>query len=315
MKYLYQDNTIKLEYKKGFVYGTFFKKASVRDALLDTKIFSVNVVNFLLKNGLLKNITDGKILYHNRFVKSGEQISANIYDNELSNYDPIEKELEILYEDDFFLILNKPAGEILFFTASNNKPCIASYINHYYIKTNQKHKLRFVNRLDKDATGILIIAKNRLAHNFIFKNHSKKYSAIIPAIPFTSGIIDYPLIRNMPNTYCCPHGKESITIWRKAISNKQFSFVIVNLPTGRTHQIRVHFKHYFRPIIGDYQYDGMSSKIAQRCFLHCLRLRFKHPFLKQQIKITAPFPDDMKQFLIKIRDFETFRFYHLESAK
>jgi 23S rRNA pseudouridine1911/1915/1917 synthase len=308
-KYRFEDNTVILEYREGFIYANFKKKATIRDVLLDTKIFTVNLVNFLLKNGLIKNLSDGKTIYHNRFIKKDSIISMQIYDNELSDYVPIKKNLNILYEDDFFLIINKQPGEILFFTASNDKPCIASYINYYYNETGQKHKLRFVNRLDKDATGILVVAKNRLAHNFIFKNHDKKYSAIIPEIPFTSGKIEYSLIRNMPTTYCCPHGKPSTTIWRKAISNKQFAFVIINLPTGRTHQIRVHFKHYHLPLIGDHQYGGMYSEIAQRCFLHCLRIRFRHPFLKHNIKITAPFYNDMEEFLDKIRNNSTFSFY------
>lgn len=260
--YSFKDSSIELDYRNGIITGKFLKKATIRDTLLDTGLFSLNLVNSLLKSGNILNISDNRIIHHNRFIKKDQKIRINIADNELSDYEPIEKELEILFEDDFFLIINKKPGEILFFTASNSKPCIASYINHYYMKTNQKHKLRFVNRLDKDASGILIIAKNRLAHNFIFENHQKKYSAIIPEIPFTSGKIEYPLMRNMPTTYCCQHGKPSTTIWRKALSNNQFAFVIINLFTGRTHQIRVHFKHFHLPFIGDHQYGGMHSDIA-----------------------------------------------------
>lgn len=302
---------IKIFYKNKKLSLKFDYKRSVKSALNETELFSSKLIKYLLKNGKIKD-ESGRVIHDNRYVKENKKIFIDLYDDELSDYKSIPYDLDILFEDDFFLIINKPPRNILFYTASNEKPCIASYVNHYYEKTGQKNKLRFVNRLDKDTSGILIIAKNRLAHNYIFNNHSKKYIAIVPSFSKHSGILNKKLHRVMPHTYNCDVlGKESLTRYRKIIENKQFSVMLVKIYTGRTHQIRVHFKHFEHPLIGDYQYGGMHSTIAPRLFLHCGILNFTHPVSGKQIKIKAPFLKDMSYFIEKIKSEKYFKFYNV----
>jgi 23S rRNA pseudouridine1911/1915/1917 synthase len=280
-------------YKNGFLIFETAKKVFLK-SFLKEKGLSSNIINALLNDGKIL-VNDKKIVKNKKF--SGT-VKLKIYDGELSDYVPIEKKIDILYEDDFFLILNKPYGEILFFTSDNSKPCIASYVNYYYVKTGQKHKLRFVNRLDKDTTGILIIAKNRFAHHYIYENHKKVYAAITPKLYKNSGKIEKPLIRRMPFTYVCEsYGKYSCTIFRKICDKNEFSFVMMKLKTGRTHQIRAHFKYLGFPLIGDKHYGGYVGDGFNRTLLHCYRMSFIHPVDGKFIKITAPLPDDMKKIL------------------
>ncbi|MGM0607409.1 MAG: RluA family pseudouridine synthase [Candidatus Muiribacteriota bacterium] len=262
------------------------KKQKLIDFLFNSKMFSKKLIKSLIKENKILDLNNNK-LNKNKILREGEKIFLQFEDEKYSDYVPIKYNLDILYEDDFFLIINKMPGTILFFTASNNKPCIASYVNYYYKKNNIKSKIRFVNRLDKDTTGILILAKNRFAHTWIFNNHQKTYVALTPKLIKKTGVVNAALIRKMPYTYVCERGKKAKTRYRTLKDYKYSSLVATKIYTGRTHQIRVHFKHLNHSLIADKAYGGMKHSQRKTFFLHCVRVKFIHPVSKKLIKVTA----------------------------
>jgi len=283
-------------FKDGYLFLKVKENIRIKDYLRSLKIFSNNLIHRLIKQRAI-SFTDGSKIGKNRLLGTDDEIKVFLEDCETSDYVPIDGSVDILYEDDLFLIINKQPDEILFFTASKNRPCIASYVQYYFNKNNIISKIRFVNRLDRDTSGILVIAKNSFAHNFIFNNHTKTYYAVTFDYYRTSGVISHRLIRRMPYTYVCENeGKESVTRFRKVCSKNGFSLIACKLLTGRTHQIRVHMAFEGFPLIGDKGYGGVMIDGVKRQLLHCGNISFFHPFKKKRIKIRAPFPEE---FMIK----------------
>ncbi len=218
-----------------------------------------------------------------------------------------------VYEDDDLLILNKQPGVTVHPTKGHPVHTLANGLMKYMEDTNQAFKIRFINRLDMDTSGLLAVAKNSHAQDDFTKqmqaNQTKKcYLAIVNGIvkddDFT---INLPIGRPDPEEVrrgVMDDGYPSIThvhtIERYAKDNG-YTLVELLLETGRTHQIRVHMSHIGHPLVGDELYGGNNPNLLNRQALHAYKLSFRHPVSSEPIVVTAPLPQDIKDVIEKIK--------------
>ena len=190
-----------------------------------------------------------------------------------------EIEIEILYEDDYILVVNKPSGISSQPSRKHQTDNLISCIKSYFIKNNIQSNIHLVNRLDFSTSGLMIIAKDGVTHfEFSKINILKKYVCEIEGhINPDNGVINLPIDRyEAPSIkrYVSENGKPSITYYNVLKKKNNTDIVDVTLGTGRTHQIRVHFSHLGHPLIGDELY-GKKDEFLK---LHCYCLSFIHPW-------------------------------------
>lgn len=240
--------------------------------------------------------------------KEGDVITATMPE-EVSNFPEENIPIYPVYEDQDLLIINKQAGYIVHPTKGHPIHTMANGIMKYMRETGQSYKIRFVNRLDMDTTGLLIIAKNSHAQDDLvrqMKNNSLKkyYKAIVIGIvqddEFT---IDLPIGRLSPEKVArevttAELGKPSVThVTVLKRYNKGYTLVELKLDTGRTHQIRVHMSHIGYPVVGDYLYGGDNPWLIERQALHAYKLIFNHPVTGVETIVASPLPDDMNRVI------------------
>ena len=226
--------------------------------------------------------------------------------------------LEIVYEDDYILAVNKAAGVLMHPTSTVRDGTLANGVLYYYDETEQAHDFHPVHRLDKDTSGIVIIAKTSVVQHAFDKQHTKfqkVYDAIIEGfMPSQSATINYPIGRKSGSIIerCCtltgkPARTDVTVLARHTVSQPVLTDMHVNrqevlthvqcvLHTGRTHQIRVHLSHVGFPLAGDDLYGGHLDYIRRQA-LHAGYLAFTHPMTQEYIELRAPMPTDMKDLL------------------
>lgn len=219
--------------------------------------------------------------------------------------------LDILFEDEALLIINKPAGIPVHPSILHFDDSISNGIKYYFDSINLKRKIRPVNRLDKDTTGIVIFAKNEYIQEKLIKQMNKnifkkEYYAILEGhLEKKFGIIDAPISRkenSIIEREINDNGSFAVThfelIENFKFKNNELCFVKFILETGRTHQIRVHSKFIGHPILGDSLY-GNKSELISRQALHAYKIEFIHPITNKKMMIVADLPVDFKYFKIK----------------
>lgn len=218
------------------------------------------------------------------------------------NIVPVSLPLDIIYEDEDILLINKPADMPVHPSINNYDNTLANGIAHYYKMQGETFVFRCVNRLDRDTTGLLIIAKNALSAS-ILSNQMKKreihrtYLAVVSGNPKKdTDTITAPIARkeNSAIERCIDfqNGEQAVTHYQVITSREDYSLLKLSLETGRTHQIRVHMKYIGNPLLGDYLYNPDFSKI-QRVALHSYRLNFIHPITEKNMDFSIPLPEDM----------------------
>lgn len=209
--------------------------------------------------------------------------------------------LDILYEDELYIIINKPSNMPVHPSMEHYTDSLSNGVKTYFDSIHLHKKIRPVNRLDKDTSGIVVFAKNEYAQEN-FKPICKEYIAIINGIFSGNGIIDLPIGRKNGSIIerCIDYenGDSAITEYEviKNISEYNLSIVKCALMTGRTHQIRVHLANKLSPILGDTLY-GSTSNLINRQALHSYHLRLIHPINKKVIDIYAPIPEDISNII------------------
>lgn len=237
----------------------------------------------------------------------GDVIRITLPD-EKSHFEPQAIPLYPVFEDDDILIINKQPGLIVHPTKGHPSGTVANALMHYMEQTGQSFKIRFVNRLDMDTSGLLVIAKNAYCQNDYTRQMKenlveKRYIAIVKGIVEPdNGIIDLPIGRPDPENVrrgVMESGSPSVTHYKvcERFPKKGYTMVELLLETGRTHQIRVHMSHIGHPVLGDWLYGGDNILLMERQALHAARLSFTHPITKKKLMLTAPLPDDMKRAL------------------
>lgn len=249
-------------------------------------------------------LVNDKVTKNNILLKKGDEILVKIPEEKL-NAEAEEGPIHILYEDDDLLVVNKEPYMVTHTAKSNINNTLLNYACYYFKKQDIKRKVRFVNRLDRDTSGIVIIAKNSHAHSTIsaqFEDDTviKKYIALTKNNFKTNkvGIIELPIKRTEEGIKrtVSEDGKYSKTGYEVLEENEDIAVVKLRLYTGRTHQIRVHLSNMGCSIIGDELY-GEKSDIINRQALHCFYIEFDHPRSGNRLKIEAPLFDDMKKIL------------------
>lgn len=245
--------------------------------------------------------------YISKSVTSGDEIKVIInFVEDNSNIVPRKMDLDIIYEDECYLIVNKPYNLAIHPSILHYDNSLSSGIKYYFDTIGLNKKIRPVNRLDKDTTGLVIFAKNEyiqecLVSQMKTKQMHKTYIAICDGIfKEKNGTINLPIARKPGSIIerCIDsNGDTAITHYSVISESNNISAVKCLLETGRTHQIRVHLSSLGHPIIGDTLY-GKERTPIKRQLLHAHMLEFIHPITQEIVTYTAPIPADMTPFLM-----------------
>lgn len=251
---------------------------------------------------------NGKEVWVRKELKTNDQVQLNLPIEEGNDrLDSSNKALDIIYEDDHYLIINKPSGILSVPSPVNRVDTVANRVKGYFVRNNYRHQVvHIITRLDLYTTGVMIVAKNTLAHSLLGKaledkTIDKEYEAIVEGyLKEKEAFISQPIARSKDSIIervVSPKGKESITEYKvlNELRNR-LSHLSLSLHTGRTHQIRVHMAHLGHPIVGDELY-GASTKGIKRQALHCKKVIFKHPFINKKMIFEADLPADMEEIL------------------
>ena len=218
-----------------------------------------------------------------------------------------EKELEIIFEDQDLLVINKPSGISVHPTFNHPNGTLCNAVANYLLKTqNTSSAARAIGRLDKVTTGVLIFAKNAYTASRLNGNIEKIYNAIAYGCTPEKGTINAPIYRpDFGKTMRAvgSEGDEAITHFKTITQSAEKSFLEITTETGRTHQIRVHCAHIGHPLMGDDMYGAPLTENLKRAALHCSKVTITHPVTKENITFTAPLPEDMKNELKTFTDF------------
>lgn len=286
---------MKLEFKNT---NNLYK--TVKDVLKKHFLISDRLVLKLKRNQ--KILVNKKIASPHTFLNLNDEIIADISFNEKSeNIVPIKMDLNIIFEDATMLIVNKSPNLPVHPSMAHFSDSLSNGIQYYFMQNHIKTKIRPVNRLDKDTSGLVIFAKNEyvqenLSRQMQHHTFEKSYQAIlIGNLSQKTGIINAPISRkenSIIEREISPNGQKAITHFELIQNFKNYCLVEFNLETGRTHQIRVHSKYIGHSILGDTLY-GSASKLISRQALHAYKIVFFHPLTKQKMQFETSLPNDM----------------------
>ncbi|MDG5789123.1 RluA family pseudouridine synthase [Evansella sp. AB-P1] len=255
---------------------------------------------------------DGKITVNDReenvryILNKGDVVRVFFPKEEVSEWiKPSPIPLHILFEDEHLLVLNKPPGLPTIPSRDVKEESLAGAVIHYYQRNDYSYTFHGINRLDKDTSGLMMVAKHRYIHDLFMKQQQEYkvhriYKALVHGnITECKGTIDAPIARKATSII----EREVSSAGQRAISHytveEQYSngaLVKIALETGRTHQIRVHFSYLGHPLLGDTLYGGKREGIDRQA-LHSSKLRFFHPIEKREFTFSSPLPSDMEKKL------------------
>lgn len=273
----------------------FHISARLQHRLIDEK--------HVLLNG---TVTDTRVS-----ISKNDIITVNLdFEEESENIVSTEMKLDIIYEDDAFLVLNKPAGIAVHPSILHYEDSLSNGVKFYFESIGLKRKIRPINRLDLNTSGLIVFAKNEyvqecLIRQMNFHIFKKEYIAFgVGHFDEPNGTINLPIARK-PNSIIerciSDKGQEAITDYEVLkefkVDSDCFSVVECSLKTGRTHQIRVHMAAIGHPLLGDTMY-GVSSPLINRQALHSYKISFIHPATNKTLELTCELPDDMKNLTI-----------------
>lgn len=268
---------------------------------------------FLLSDRLITKLKKANKIYLNslptytkKSVTVGDTVSVLIdFEEDNSNIVASNIPLNIIYEDDYLLVLNKPANIAIHPSILHFDNSLSNGVKFYFDKLGLKKKIRIVNRLDRNTSGIVVFAKNEYIQECLIKQmktneFKKEYLAIAKGIlESKSDTLNFPIARkegSIIERTVSSDGDSAITHYDVVKEFNNLSLVHIVLETGRTHQIRVHFSHIGHPILGDTLY-GSPSKLINRQALHSYKLTFIHPVTKKVVSLEAPLPNDIKNII------------------
>lgn len=258
-------------------------------------------------------------------VRAGDEIEIELTELPAVTFEPENIPLDIVYEDAFLAVIDKPAGMVVHPGAGVSGGTLANAIAYHF---NLEHsaassqqsasRVGIVHRLDKDTSGLIVVAKNQEAHDALseqFRNREvfKSYLALAHGeVEETSGTIDAPVARekhNRTKMSVRAHGRNALSLWKVRQRFEKFTLLAVEIKTGRTHQIRVHLAYINHPVVGDETYNAGRDKTVKdlnvrraiqdlnRFFLHAEKLSFTHPQTMEKMNFTAPLAPELSAFL------------------
>ncbi len=233
---------------------------------------------------------------------TGDELTVSLPEDESTSM-PIDYPLDILYEDEDLLIINKPATLAMHETHNHQGDTLANAVAGYLGKKGKTAAFRAVGRLDKGTSGIVVCALNAHCASRLSGKVKKQYIALSPGKFTEDGTIDKPIYRPDPmKTYrtADDRGDRAITHYHVEESGENYSLLRIDLETGRTHQIRVHFAYLGAPLYGDRMYGEAREDIAHQA-LHCESITFTHPITGEEISLKAEMPEEMSELLKKLK--------------
>lgn len=296
------------------------------------------------RSRLQKLIDDGDVLVNQKPAKSsykiriGDEIEIELVELPALAFEPEDIPLDIIYEDEHLAVINKRAGMVVHPGAGISSGTLANAIAWHFKfqipdftskdetienpKSKIQNRVGIVHRLDKDTSGLIVVAKSEeiheaLSEQFRAREVFKSYLALVHGgVAEGKGKIDAPIARekhNRTKMSVRQHGRNALTLWKVKKRFEKFTFLDVEIKTGRTHQIRVHLAHVNHPIVGDETYNAGRDKTVKdlqvrqaiqslkRFFLHAEKLSFAHPQTKEKMNFVAPLPADLTGFLELLR--------------
>ncbi len=276
---------------------------------IKSKCVSVNNLNYRQKDG----------------VNFGDVITVDAEISNVEKYQPEAIELDILYEDDSIIIINKPAGLVVHPGAGNPNHTLVNALLSYDKNLDAIPRAGIVHRLDKDTTGIMVVARTLESHTFLVnrlqeRNIKREYQTIVCGQLVSGGSIENKMSRHPVNRIkmaVTNSGKLATTHYRIIKKFQHYTHLHVRLETGRTHQIRVHMSHLKHPILGDPVYGNNKSikkgvdptlrdiiKKFNRQALHAFSLELPHPTTGEKIQFTAELPEDMNSLINALNKYD-----------
>lgn len=251
-------------------------------------------------------LVDGEDIYTSYLVHAGQVVAILADDKAPSDIVPNDGPVNIRYEDDDLLVVDKPPGLAVHPCAGSWDDSLGARLVHYYHQIGLEADFHPVHRLDKGTSGLMVVAKHPAAQHILTQAlHSgdflREYLAVCRGCPFPrSGVVDAPLGRT-DTSYIRqevrPDGKPARTHYEVIEQGEGFSLLRLRLETGRTHQIRVHMAYLGHPLAGDFLYGTEDPALISRPALHSARLELKQPFTGARLAFEAPLPEDMKRIL------------------
>lgn len=281
---------------------TIQNEQNLRQILKERFGISDNLLTKLKKSQKIY-LNNNSNIYLDIPIKFQDKVKVNLdFEEDNTNILPTKMPLNILYEDEGLLILNKPPHLPVHPSLNHYENSLSNGIKYYYDSINLKRKIRPINRLDKDTSGIVIFAKNEYMQ-YRLQNYSKEYIAVVTGELIGKDVINKPIARKSNSIIerCVNiNGDNAVTeyevIKNFEIENQKLSLVKCILHTGRTHQIRVHMKYIGHPILGDTLY-GSPNGLIDRQALHANKIKFIHPISRKNIEITADIPNDISNII------------------
>ena len=248
---------------------------------------------------------------HKRVVDlaaKGDILKITIRDTVSENIVPTDIPLDIVYEDEDVLVINKPSNMPTHPSMGNYENSLANGVMYYYKSKGEERVFRAVNRLDKDTSGLMAVAKNsyihaRLGEEIQKKELKRKYMCIVCGDLEHDGTVDAPIRRadgSVINRIVAPDGQRAVTHYRVVKRYGEYTLLEMELETGRTHQIRVHMAYIGHPLVGDWLYGTEDHNIAKRQMLHSCYLCFTHPITGQIMEFKDEMAEDMRAFIEKL---------------
>ncbi|HPW53683.1 MAG TPA: RluA family pseudouridine synthase [Erysipelotrichaceae bacterium] len=291
--------------------------------IVDKNSDSTDVASFLLskkisgscisalkreKQGILVN---GEIQFTDYILKESDVVEISLTEeNDYSQIIPVKLDFKIIYEDEDIIIIDKPANMTVHPSLKYFKESLENGLTYYFLTKNEDVVCHFINRLDKDTTGLLIVAKNRFSANILSqallkKEIKREYLALVEGkLLNKSGSINAPIERekegSIIRTVDFEKGKQAITNYEVLSYNPQtdVSLLKLELLTGRTHQIRVHMKYLGHPLVGDELYNKTCRQLKRQA-LHSCYLSFYHPISHKPLSFKSEMPTDFTTLLNK----------------
>ncbi len=282
-------------------------KQRIDKRLLETTGFSRTRFQQLVDEGLV--LVNDEPVKSNYKLRLNDLVTIEVPEAEEYNLEPVEMDLDIVYEDADIIVINKPRGLIVHPTPTTKEATLVNGVLYHcrdLSGINGVLRPGVVHRIDKDTTGLIIMAKNDEAHQFLAaqladKTMNRKYYALVNGvIQHDNGTIDAPIGRD-PNdrqkmAVTDKNSKEAVTRFKVIKRYRKHTLIECSLLTGRTHQIRVHMEYIGFPVVNDPKYAPKRSR-GNGQLLHAHQLTFIHPRTKQQMVLECPLPADFQEYL------------------
>lgn len=252
-------------------------------------------------------LVNGVHYYMRQELSTGDHLQVRICETQNSEkIPPTELPLDIIYEDEDLLVLNKPAGMPIHPSLNNYTNSIANALAYYFQSQGKPFIFRCCNRLDRDTSGLTIVSKHLVSGSILsdmtkYREVHREYLAIARgSVTPSEGTIQAPLGRKegtiIERTVDWEHGEDAVTHYKVVKEANGHSLVSLRLETGRTHQIRIHMKYLGYPLIGDYLYNPDMEYMTRQA-LHSHHMEFTHPITGEHMSFTAPLPEDMARVM------------------